>query len=123
MAADLKPAAIAFRIESLLGELEADARSKAVASELVRSLMEFYGSAVARVVELVNDAASSGKTITPSDLAADPAVATVLLLHDLHPDPSAFAKPAPQAAPMVKITRADGSEIELPERPRTRASL
>ena len=67
-------------IERLLDELGADAdpavRSKA--EELVRLLAGFYGAALGRVVELA-DQGLLGR------LADDELVASLLIVHDLHP--------------------------------------
>jgi Fe-S cluster biogenesis protein NfuA len=66
--------AVAERVEGLLDELD----GSPVAEELVRTLMEFYGAGLARIVAL-----------TPRPevyrLAADDVVGGLLVLHDLHP--------------------------------------
>jgi len=73
------------RIEGLLQELGsvADPRIRANAEELVRLLMELYGSGLARIVEIV-DATGSANEIFDR-LAADDLVASLLVLHGLHP--------------------------------------
>ena len=50
------------RIEGLLQELGtvADPRVRANAEELVRLLMELYGSALARILEIVDDTGLGG---------------------------------------------------------------
>jgi Fe-S cluster biogenesis protein NfuA/nitrite reductase/ring-hydroxylating ferredoxin subunit len=63
------------RVEALLTEFGGDSR----ADELVRTVVEFYGAALARVVELAPDE-------VVARLAADPLVGGVLVVHDLHPD-------------------------------------
>ena len=73
------------RIEGLLQELGsvADPRVRANAEELVRLLMELYGSALARILEIVDD---TGPAVEIYDrLAADDLVASLLVLHGLHP--------------------------------------
>ena len=73
------------RIDGLLQELGtvADPRVRANAEELVRLLMELYGSALARILEIVDD---TGPAIEIYDrLAADDLVASLLVLHGLHP--------------------------------------
>jgi len=73
------------RIEDLLRELGtvADPRVRANAEELVRLLMELYGSALARILEIVDD---TGPAVEIYDrLAADDLVASLLVLHGLHP--------------------------------------
>jgi Fe-S cluster biogenesis protein NfuA len=71
---------IAETVERLLDEIGAseDPRVGASAGELVRTLMEFYGSGLARVVELAD-----AETI--ATLAGDELVGGLLVLHDLHP--------------------------------------
>ena len=73
------------RIESLLQELGtvADPRIRAKAEELVRLLMELYGSGLARILEIVDDTGSTNEIF--DRLAADDLVASLLVLHGLHP--------------------------------------
>ena len=73
------------RIEGLLQELGivADPRVREKAEELVRLLMELYGSALARVLEIVDDTGSADAIF--DRLAADDLVASLLVLHGLHP--------------------------------------
>jgi Fe-S cluster biogenesis protein NfuA len=80
--ADLR--AVGDRIEQLLDELHAtaDPRACATADELLRLVTELYGAALTRVMELVDrDAPTLAET-----LAADELVASLLLVHGLHPD-------------------------------------
>ncbi|MQA85709.1 MAG: Rieske 2Fe-2S domain-containing protein [Streptosporangiales bacterium] len=74
------------RVEQLLAELgaEADPRTAERAAELVRLLMELYGAGLERVVEIV----ASSPEATPElaeRLADDELVASLLILHGLHP--------------------------------------
>jgi len=73
------------RIEGLLQELGtvADPRVRANAEELVRLLMELYGSALARILEIVDDTGPADEIY--DRLAADDLVASLLVLHGLHP--------------------------------------
>jgi Fe-S cluster biogenesis protein NfuA/nitrite reductase/ring-hydroxylating ferredoxin subunit len=68
------------RVERLLAEFEqvADPTLAARAEELVRTVVEFYGAALERVVELTPEPVLER-------LADDPLVAGVLVVHDLHP--------------------------------------
>jgi Fe-S cluster biogenesis protein NfuA/nitrite reductase/ring-hydroxylating ferredoxin subunit len=68
------------RVERLLAEFEqvADPTLAARAEELVRTVVEFYGAALERVVELVPEPVLQR-------LADDQLVAGVLVVHDLHP--------------------------------------
>src|SRR5580698_8400688 len=72
------------RIEQLLDELQAnsDPRSFDCASELLRLISELYGAGLTRVVELIAEQA-------PGLLGAlldDELVASLLLVHGLHPE-------------------------------------
>ncbi len=62
------------RIEALLGELGGSRQ----AEELVRVLMQVYGAGLARIVELVGEA-------EVERLSRDKLVASLLLIHNLHP--------------------------------------
>lgn len=68
------------RIEELLDELGASAPPATMAkvSELLRSVMALYGDGLARILDLAPDRVR--------DLVGDEVVASLLVLHDLHPD-------------------------------------
>ena len=71
------------RVEALLAQLRADPRAADVAEDLVRCLIDLYGAGLARIAELVGPD-------TLRELADDPLVESLLLVHDLHPlDPDA----------------------------------
>src|SRR5262249_60524114 len=61
----------------------ADPRVRAKAEELVRLLMELYGSALARILETVDNTDSADAIF--DRLATDDLVASLLVLHGLHP--------------------------------------
>ena len=66
------------RVEELLGEIRAaDPAVARKAEEVAGLLVDLYGEALARVVELAD----------PVQLADEPLLASLLLLHGLHPDP------------------------------------
>ena len=69
------------RIEQLLGGLR-QGRDRAAAEELVRLLVELYGEGLARVVVLL----AQRDPDRVARLAEDDLVASLLLVHDLHPD-------------------------------------
>src|SRR5262245_23447545 len=73
------------RIEGLLQELGtiADPRVREKAEELVRLLMELYGSALARILETIDNTDSADAIF--DRLAADDLVASRLVRHGLHP--------------------------------------
>jgi Fe-S cluster biogenesis protein NfuA len=77
--------AVGDRIETLIGELGtiAEPRARETAEELVRRLLEFYGAGLARMVELVG--ASSAAAPLLAGFEGDDLVATLLLLHGIHP--------------------------------------
>lgn len=83
---DLDPAGLAGRIEELLDTVTAEGGPAVgyAAEELVRVLMRFYGAGLEQVVAIVR--AGAGDTIVHR-MAADPLVAGLLALHDLHPVP------------------------------------
>jgi len=70
------------RVEALLDEFRAagDERAMELAEELVRALMGLYALGLARVVDLAEEAGLL------RSLADDPVTASLLVLHDLHPD-------------------------------------
>jgi Fe-S cluster biogenesis protein NfuA len=74
------------RIEGLLAELRGidEPRARETAEELVRSLLELYGGGLARMMEIVYDSAAGGELF--ARFAGDDLVASLLLLHDLHPE-------------------------------------
>ncbi|GGX22890.1 hypothetical protein [Streptomyces chryseus] len=82
------------RVEEVIDRLAAtgDGTASAAAEELVRSLMDFYGAGLARIMALLDGrAARSAKTAGSGDealarLLGDELVASLLVLHDLHPE-------------------------------------
>jgi Fe-S cluster biogenesis protein NfuA len=77
--------AVGDRIEALTGELREleDPHARETAEELVRLLVDFYGEGLARVLEIVHESPGAGDL--SGRFAADPLVASLLLLHGLHP--------------------------------------
>jgi Fe-S cluster biogenesis protein NfuA/nitrite reductase/ring-hydroxylating ferredoxin subunit len=76
---------VADRVEGLLGELRGlgDPAARAAAEEAVRLLVELYGAGLERVVELVHDGPDGPELL--ERLAADELVASLLVVHGLHP--------------------------------------
>jgi Fe-S cluster biogenesis protein NfuA len=72
------------RVEALLGELGGltDAATLAKVDELVRVLVELYGSGLDHLMEIVTE---TGGAETLHRIAADELVSGLLVLHDLHP--------------------------------------
>ncbi|MEH0449058.1 hypothetical protein QA811_36890 [Streptomyces sp. B21-102] len=72
------------RVEEVLERLTAsgDPAAAAAAEELVRSLMDFYGAGLARIIHLLTSAPDG----PAARLLGDELVASLLVLHDLHPE-------------------------------------
>jgi Fe-S cluster biogenesis protein NfuA len=77
---------VGSRIEELLQELltAADPAVNDRAEELVRLLMDLYGGALERVVSMVAEDGARGPALLER-LASDQLVASLLVLHGLHP--------------------------------------
>jgi Fe-S cluster biogenesis protein NfuA/nitrite reductase/ring-hydroxylating ferredoxin subunit len=76
--------AVGDRIEQIVQELGAlgDSLAQERTQELVQLLMEFYGAGLERIVELTGE---TGNVAFLERMAAEPLVASLLLLHNLHP--------------------------------------
>jgi Fe-S cluster biogenesis protein NfuA len=107
--------AVAHRIEELLEQLQsvAGARVWPQVEELVRALTDLYGAGLGRTVELADVWARMGAgTDLLDELAGDELVASLLLLHDLHPQSlSVRAGRAVDAA--VPLVRTQGGDLRL----------
>jgi hypothetical protein len=94
------------RIEELIAELgEADPRLARASEELVRQLMGLYGAAFGRILEILDaDAAAR--------FAEDKLLASLLLLHGLHPVP----KESRVAEALARIERRlEGARLSIAE--------
>ena len=82
------PIAIGAELETLIAKMDAldESRDAASARELVRLLMSLYGAGLSRVLEIVRTE-SGGPQAVLDRLAADPLLSSLLVLHDLHPQP------------------------------------
>ena len=76
------------RVQDLQTQLESshDSATRELAEELVSAVVQMYGAGLERVVGALVGAGADGERIAAS-LAEDPLVATLLLIHDLHPVP------------------------------------
>ena len=76
--------AVGDRLEDLLGllELSLDARAWAQVQDVVGMITELYGGGLARILELAHDTPDLRERLAGDDL-----VASLLVLHDLHPFP------------------------------------
>ncbi|MDQ6669859.1 MAG: NifU family protein [Chloroflexota bacterium] len=75
-----QPPDISARVEGILQELRAEPRVAEKAEQLVRLLMGFYGEGLEHIVQALPEEQQLR-------LAEDPLVASLLMLHDLHPVP------------------------------------
>jgi hypothetical protein len=82
------PEAVGAEIETLVGKLSAsgDSPAKTHAQELVRLLMSLYGAGLSRILALIRTEGGGPQAVLDR-CAADPLLASLLALHDLHPDP------------------------------------
>ncbi|HEX3978911.1 MAG TPA: NifU family protein [Solirubrobacteraceae bacterium] len=82
------PEELVQHVQELQERLEAmgDAATREVADALVSAVVQMYGAGLERIVELLAGAGEGGRQIA-SSLSDDALVATLLLIHDLHPVP------------------------------------
>jgi Fe-S cluster biogenesis protein NfuA/nitrite reductase/ring-hydroxylating ferredoxin subunit len=76
------------RVQELQGRLElsGDSATRALAEELVSAIVQMYGAGLERILGSLLEAGEDGERVAAS-LADDELVATLLLIHDLHPVP------------------------------------
>jgi Fe-S cluster biogenesis protein NfuA len=74
------------RVEELIGRAEhfADPADRAVTRDLVSSLLELHGAGLARVLDVLSGSGDVGRSVMQA-LVADGLVASLFLLHGLHP--------------------------------------
>jgi len=103
--------AVGDRIEKLLDELQAGAepRMYARAEELVRLVTDLYGAALTRVTEMAADGFSPGLM---ARLLEDELLASLLLVHGLHPD-STQARVESALAEVRPFLAQHGGDVEL----------
>jgi Fe-S cluster biogenesis protein NfuA/nitrite reductase/ring-hydroxylating ferredoxin subunit len=111
------------RIERLLEEIRASASPPCWrrVEELVRLVVELYGAGLARIVEIVGAAArdpEGGAAAISARLAADELVASLLLVHGLHPDdvPTRLRSALARVRPYLGSHGGDVEVVELDER-------
>ena len=81
------PEALIERVQDLQARLDesGDGPTQRLADELVSAVVRMYGAGLQRI--MAGLAAGAGGEQVASGLAEDPLVATLLLIHDLHPVP------------------------------------
>jgi len=91
ISSDQQMRAVTELIEKLLGDFAAlpDPAVRDKAQELVRAVMRLYGGGLARILQILEledlqAGRPAGRTVAA--LRADDLVASLLVLHDLHPD-------------------------------------
>ncbi len=101
------------RIEELIHQIEgvADANARTAAVELVRSLMDFHGAGLERLMEIAAQTGETGLNII-DDFGRDELVGNLLLLYGLHP--VALETRVMQALDKVRpFLRSHGGSVEL----------
>ena len=101
------------RVQDLQTQLESshDSATRELAEELVSAVVHMYGAGLERVVGALMGAGADGERIAAS-LADDPLVATLLLIHDLHPVP--LEQRVQQALDSVRpYMESHGGNVEL----------
>jgi Fe-S cluster biogenesis protein NfuA len=85
MPPDRDPRTIGARIEAVL-EGFSDPDAQQLGEQLTGLLVDFYGEALRRIVETVEQAGDTGQELL-AQLTKDDFVSSLLILHDLHPEP------------------------------------
>jgi Fe-S cluster biogenesis protein NfuA/nitrite reductase/ring-hydroxylating ferredoxin subunit len=101
------------RIEALLQEIRSMASPPAWqrVDELIRLILELYGSGLSRTIEITTAQGAAGEAIL-DQLAADELVGSLLILHGLHPDD--FATRVRKALVRVRpYLGSHGGDVEL----------
>ncbi len=75
------------KIEELVHHAESlsDTKSRAVAVDLVQAVLDFHAAGLNRVMEIIADSGTTAGAVIDR-IASDELTASMLLLHDLHPD-------------------------------------
>jgi Fe-S cluster biogenesis protein NfuA len=85
-----RPDTLLERVQELQEALEAagDSPPPELLEELLGSVVQMYGAGLERILDALHAAGEGGQRIA-AGLAEDPLLATLLLIHDLHPVPLA----------------------------------
>jgi Fe-S cluster biogenesis protein NfuA/nitrite reductase/ring-hydroxylating ferredoxin subunit len=101
------------RVQDLQAQLDSshDSATRELAEELVSAVVQMYGSGLERVLSTLLEAGPEGERLAAS-LPDDPLVATLLLIHDLHPVP--LEQRVQQALDSVRpYMESHGGNVEL----------
>jgi len=109
----IAPGPLVERVQELQERLESvgDSPTAALADELVSALVQMYGAGLERVMAALYADGEAGERVAAA-LADDELVATLLLIHDLHPTP--LADRVAQALDSVRpYMESHGGNVEL----------
>jgi hypothetical protein len=102
------------RVELLVEELERRGGEAAEAARtLLAAVLDLHEAGLARALDVIASQGEAGRVVTAA-LVADPRVASVLLLHGLHPEPVEARVRAAVAALAIELRR-EGASLELVE--------
>jgi hypothetical protein len=106
MSSDQRMHAVAARIEELVGYFAAasDPHVRHEVQELVTLLMELYGTALERILQLLQHDNAHAAPASEA-LLRDELIASLLVLHDLHPRVTIEALPDTASRTLVQLTR------------------
>lgn len=103
----------AAEIEQLVERVNgvADPDARALALELLQSVMDLHANAMARIVELLAESGDAGRK-TLATLGADPLICGLLVLYGVHPEslPDRVARAIERVSPQL---RKQGGAVEL----------
>ncbi len=108
------PDELVGRVQELQERLEStgDPDTRAIADELLSAVVRMYGAGLERIVEVVAEADERHELART--LADDPLVATLLMIHDLHPVPLE-ARVAEALESVRPYMESHGGNVELLE--------
>jgi Fe-S cluster biogenesis protein NfuA/nitrite reductase/ring-hydroxylating ferredoxin subunit len=108
------PDELVGRVQELQERLESagDPQTRAIADELLSAVVRMYGAGLERIVEVVAEADERHELART--LADDPLVATLLMIHDLHPVPLE-ARVAEALESVRPYMESHGGNVELLE--------
>jgi Fe-S cluster biogenesis protein NfuA len=87
-----------------------DENARTTALELLRSVMDFHGAALSRIVELLSD--NETDRVSLSKLATDPLICGLLVLYGIHPTP--LEQRVTQAVGKLRVQlQKQGTDLDL----------